>query len=767
MHCTCLPVGVFLVVLPLSVFANNQSDNLEIVEVIGSTPLDLGTDLNRQPYFSQTLSTEQLKHNTGYSIADLLDKQAASVYTNDAQNNFLQPDVRYRGYTASPLLGASQGLVVYYNGVRVNEAFGDTVNWDLLPSASAHEVTLLGGANALFGQNALGGALVIEGRDGFNQSGGGLETVAGSFGRRSGIIQHGDNNGIWGYYLAAEHLVDDGWRDYSPSNASNVYGAFSYRSAFSRADLYVNLADTRMQGNGASPEALLAQRRQAVFTHPDRTENQLAMVNLRGSHWMSQHAKLSANIFYRQSKTNAFGGDGSDNETCEAPFAEYLCVDDDNDTVDSSVDDDNPFLRDQYGNRVSSAYNAINNLSERDQHTWGFAAQYASQFDIAEVTHHVIAGGDYLAGETDFTSSVEFAALTETRSTTRSGLYDSDGGNRLNAATDMAAVFLSDTLVLTERLRLMLTLRYNQIKVAAEDFTGDRPELTATHYFRRLNGGTGLHYAADNGLSYYAGVYQSSRAPSPVELACSHPDAPCNLPNTYLADPPLKEVVSRNIEAGIRGRFSLGNWHAGVFYTRNRDDIHFQTTGGVSSNQGYFANIGDTVFHGAELTLSYAAKPWSTSVNYTFLNATYDDEFVAFSPNHPGTETGAMAVAKGAFLPLTPRHSFKWQVGYQWHERLQVAADVIGNSGIYLRGDEANLDEPTAGFAVVNLSAEFQVSETLRTSIHVDNLFDQQFERFGLYGEADEVLEGLDSESNRFLGPAPPRSLYWLLSWQW
>lgn len=51
----------------------------------------------------------------------------AGVVANPAQNNPWQPDIAFRGFTASPLMGAPQGLSVFLDGVRVNEAFGDTV----------------------------------------------------------------------------------------------------------------------------------------------------------------------------------------------------------------------------------------------------------------------------------------------------------------------------------------------------------------------------------------------------------------------------------------------------------------------------------------------------------------------------------------------------------------------------------------------------------------------------------------------------------------
>src|SRR5689334_24005137 len=38
--------------------------------------------------------------------------------------------------SASPLQGAPQGIAVYLDGQRLNEGFGDTVNWDLIPQVA-------------------------------------------------------------------------------------------------------------------------------------------------------------------------------------------------------------------------------------------------------------------------------------------------------------------------------------------------------------------------------------------------------------------------------------------------------------------------------------------------------------------------------------------------------------------------------------------------------------------------------------------------------
>ena len=82
------------------------------------------------------------------------------------QGNPFQPDLNYRGYTASPLLGTPQGLSVYMDGVRLNQPFGDVVSWDLIPRQAIASMTLMPGSNPLFGLNTLGGALSIQTKDG-------------------------------------------------------------------------------------------------------------------------------------------------------------------------------------------------------------------------------------------------------------------------------------------------------------------------------------------------------------------------------------------------------------------------------------------------------------------------------------------------------------------------------------------------------------------------------------------------------------------------
>ena len=96
----------------------------------------------------------------------LFEKNVQSVDINEAQGNPSQTDINYRGFTASPLLGTPQGLSVFLDGVRINEPFGDVVNWDLIPQAAISTIQLIPGSNPTFGLNTLGGAIAVTTKNG-------------------------------------------------------------------------------------------------------------------------------------------------------------------------------------------------------------------------------------------------------------------------------------------------------------------------------------------------------------------------------------------------------------------------------------------------------------------------------------------------------------------------------------------------------------------------------------------------------------------------
>ncbi|MGH7253882.1 MAG: TonB-dependent receptor, partial [Nitrospiraceae bacterium] len=290
---------------------------LPTVEVIGTSPL-LGTGIEKEkfPANVQTIERKQLDEAGPVTLGDMLNKQVGSVTINEAQNNPFQPDVQFRGFTASPLLGNPQGIAVYQNGTRINEPFGEVVQWDLVPEFAIHSVQVIPGSNPVFGLNALGGALAIEMKNGFTFREGMVEAYGGSFGRYQVTGEYGGVIDNFGYYIGVTGFDEKGWRDESPSNVQQVYSDARWRTEKAEVALNFTYANTDLTGNGPAPVELLSIDREAVFTFPDNTQNELFFVGAQGNYAHSDTVSFQSNLYYRKLDRDTFNGDEQDFEDC-------------------------------------------------------------------------------------------------------------------------------------------------------------------------------------------------------------------------------------------------------------------------------------------------------------------------------------------------------------------------------------------------------------------------------------------------------------------
>jgi iron complex outermembrane recepter protein len=748
-------------------------------EVVVLAPYGTGIDPALVPANAQRAVAEQLQRSQALDLTDFLNRQFSSVSINHAQNNPLQPDFNFRGFTASPLLGLPQGLSVYQNGVRINDPFGDTVNWDLIPVSAIDSVQMLAGTQPVFGLNTLGGALSLQMKNGFRYQGAAAEGYDGSFGRRGGSVQAGGNDGRWGFYGDADYFQEDGWRVDSKSQAKRLFGAVSLQESDWTADLSAAYANTELRGNGTTPVELLAIDRSAVFTHPDITKNEHTQLILEAARDLADAARLSGNMFYRRLDTDTFNGDGTVFDECEFANGEFLVAEDfedvNGDGECSAADDDAiaPVL-DRNGQPIpaeldNSELNAINNIGRRKQESYGGSAQLSLDSQLFGSENDITLGVASNNGKSRFDSVVEVASLLENRATNRTGIFAPEFATAVGSAVRSASVYFLDTLKVSERVAATISGRYDDTRIELSDRSGDNPQLDGKHDYSRFNPAVGVTFRIAPAVTLYGSYGESTRAPSPVELACASEDAPCNLPNAFLADPPLQQVVAKSAEIGLRRESNEGlRWHIGAFRTRNHNDILFQTTGGPQANVGFFANVGDTLRSGVELSVSQRLQRLRWSVEYSYLDATFDDDFVVNSPNHPvlaaDPESAAIVgadklqVRSGASIPGIPQHQANLGLGYTFGDRLELGADAVVRSGVYLRGDEANLLDRTGGYAILNLRAAWNVSDNVILFARVENVFDETYETFGLLGQPGEVFEGFTDP--RFVGVGPPRGAW-------
>ncbi|RKZ47794.1 MAG: TonB-dependent receptor, partial [Gammaproteobacteria bacterium] len=433
----------------------------ETIEVIGITPAHgTGLPVDMIPFSIQSATAEDIERSQVLDLSQFLNRNLGSVTINEAQNNPLQPDIQYRGFTSSALLGLPQGLAVYQDGVRVNEAFGDVVNWDLIPKSSISNINLIGGANPVFGLNTLGGAISITTKNGFTHEGNSLEVYGGSYERIVTTIESGGNNGTWGYYFTGSYYDEDGWRDASDSDALNLFSAISWRGIDSTLDLTINYGDTELVGNGPIPIELEEINRSGIFTSPDITENDMYLLNLSGTHWLNDDTQLAGNVFYRSNDTDSFNGDGSEFESCDDGFLHEWDEDDDdaNNSGDCNAGEGEVVI-DQNGNPISNTIagaelDAINNISNRDQESFGGNLQTSFLGDLFDHQNSLIVGASYNQALADFGAIVETASLKTDRSTSGTGLFAVADGTQIKTHTRTWSIYITDTFSITDDLAL-------------------------------------------------------------------------------------------------------------------------------------------------------------------------------------------------------------------------------------------------------------------------------------------------------------------------
>ena len=147
---------------------------------------------------------------------------------------------------------------------------------------------------------------------------------------------------------------------------------------------------------------------------------------------------------------------------------------------------------------------------------------------------------------------------------------------------------------------------------------------------------------------------------------------------------------------------------------------------------------------------------WHFTTNYTYLNATYQDSFVIQDPRD---NDQAAQVESGDRIPGLPEHLYKASLAVDLWQRWTIALDAQYSGEQHYRGDEANLTDPLSGYWLFNARTEVKVNDHLSLYGKVDNIFDRNYQNFGVYGEADEVL-GDAYDDGRVVSPGAPRAAW-------
>jgi outer membrane receptor protein involved in Fe transport len=746
--------------------------NVETVTVIAVSPLP-GTsiDASKIPDDIQTLSIPQLTRDRQQDVLpNLVATQLSSVSLNDEQGSQFQPDFVYRGFEASPTSGIAEGVAVYEDGVRLNESFGDTVNWDLIPEFAIDRFTLQSN-NPVFGLNAIGGAVTLAMKNGLDFEGADASLSGGSFGNLTGNAEYGARFGQFGVYLGIGGVHDDGFRYDSGSTVRQVYGDAAYENDRLTLHLSVSGALNDLGATGPTPVQMLAQDPRAVFTRPQAMQNEMELVQLRGTWRTSDAVTVSANTYFRHFLQHLTDGNTTDVTDCANDPAQ-LCLEGDGHYPDDA-------LYDAQGAIVPAsvlppgATPGETDYSRTDTDSVGAALQVSVTLPLLDHGNTLAAGASVDHGSTNYSAHGELGALLPNLNVVGAGIVIDQSLSptaqppieapvNVNADNTYTGLYAIDVFDVTQRLSWTLSGRLNLAQVGLTDLLGNA--LNGNHGFTRFDPGTGLAYKFGDSLTAYAGYSQSNRAPTPGELSCSNPASPCLLDAFLVSDPDLRQVVSNTVELGLRGGFEADflpgdfTWGASAYRTDAEHDIQLLAT--AINGFGYFSNAGATRHQGFDLHLAWRDDRLRLSASYSFLDATFLNA-MTLSSNSPAANAGGLIfVRPGDRLPMNPENRLTLSADYTVSPAWSIGADLRFQTSQYLVGDQSNQEPPLAGFTTIDLRSSYQLASNIELFGQIENLFGAHYYTYGAFAELGGLPPNFNLTDPRTYSPAPGRLFY-------
>jgi outer membrane receptor protein involved in Fe transport len=722
-----------------SASSTRQPVSVEQITVIGTSPLlGSGVDRNHIPVETQLLDSASIAREGVPDVLQALNTQVAGIVLDSASGNPYQPSLFYDGFEVSPLQGTSQGIAVYVNGLRFNQPFGDTVNWDLIPDIAISKINVEG-SNPLFGLNALGGSFNVALKDGFTVSGGQADISGGAFSTVQGDLQYGIQSGDQAFYVAGSVIHQDGWRDLQSTDIQNIFTDWGIKHDGVEIHLNLTAANSVINGPGTAPIELLDADSRAQFTAPNAIANRFIQTGFRTNIDISDTRSVQAQAYYDYFQQHVVNGNSANDTPCD-DGSNLLCQ---GPGMPSTT----------RGGALIPAFLGNNAFySELDTNTtntngYGAAGQVTDTGDLFGFKNHLVAGASFDGAQTEFSATAFIGGLTPvTRVYIGPGVVIDEPGNtvpvRVAISDAYVGGFASDTLNLTNALALTVSGRLNFAEIDLQDQGGG--DLTGNHAYARFNPAAGLTYTVAPWLTAYAGYAEANRAPTPAELSCAGPENSCSLANFFVGDPDLKQVVAHTVEAGLRGHFDVADgarlgYDLSFFHTDSDDDIVFINS--ITLNRAFFANVGQTRREGGSARVDLKLARISAYANYTYTDATYQTGYVESGGSNPDADaSGNITVRPGDQLPGVPRSVIKFGLDGVITQAWHAGVDGQYQGAQYLFGDDANLTPRLPGYFVMNLHSSYDVTQWFQLFANAQNVFDRRYYTYGTFSPTTSVF---------------------------
>lgn len=679
-----------------------------------------GIEAARTPFFASFLSRNQVRAFSVLTAADALEG-LPGVHANDELGAPYQPDITLRGFSVSPVVGLPQSLSVFVDGVRVNEPDAAQVHFDLIPLSDIERVEVIRGPSGPFGRNTLAGALNIVTRRGGPDGRTELELNGGSYGRLGAEARTGGMIGAFDYYASGRYFRSDGWRDVTGARLIQLFGKLGYRDATTDAWISYSFASDSIEQAGSLPVSWLNGSVPNDFAGVDDPRT----INFTGGDFFSPLLHFVTASYARQLTSRLFG-------QAQAFFRSNEI--------------------EQFNVNISEA----NSRGLSDLWSAGITTQLSYQLGPALL---LLGGLEYERDDVDARIFAEPNAA------------DPDSGLTTHVTTeqDEYGAFAQVSWSPGERLLLMGSLRYDQIRVPFRDLLD--PANDGTNTFRQATWSGGVTHSLSDLVKVYASYGRGFRSPVILELACADPEDPCPLPFELGADPPLDPVTTDTWQAGLRLAGGV-RWSAELsgYWSEVHDDIFNVTTG--ATTRGFFRNLNRTRRQGVDLEARF--QPGSRLTlhgDLSYTRATFQTRDTLFAPfldeegGEPGEALQAPSVEPGDRFPLIPDLRAGLGASYAhgpW--RLALEGEFVGSQ--WLRGDEDNSEEEerTDPFFLLNVRVERAIGP-VEAYARIDNLLDASYETFGVI--ASNPRGPGEPGVEPFYTPGFPRRVFAGVRWRW
>jgi outer membrane receptor protein involved in Fe transport len=480
---------------------------------------------------------------------------------------------------------------------------------------------------------------------------------------------------------------------------------------------------------------------------------------------------IDGSVRVRTFRQKTVDGNPTETEPCAADPG-LLCFNDDTSPANglNGVQLANPFPTD-------AVLGQIDRTTTRST-TTGATLQATNTDQLFGHNNQFMIGTSFDSGVTRFGASAELGTIGSNYVVNGSGIFLGRSGEpvsigpvSLRATNRYTGIYALDTFDVTDRFSVSGGGRFNYASINLYDQIGT--DLNGSHTFSRFNPMVGGTYKITPELTAYAGYSEANRAPTPLELACADPARPCIVAAFLIADPPLKQVVSRTVEAGFRGTKELNigtlGWKIGGFRATNADDILAIPSPEVQGF-GYFQNVGRTRRQGIEAQVNLTSKTLQFYASYTLVDARFLD-FLTLNSRSPFAVDDVIQVVPGNRIPSVPRNRVKLGVDYAVTDAFKVGGDALFVASQYFAGDESNQATRLPGYSVFNVHASYQINKTYQLYGRIDNILDNRYSTFGTFFERDDIPNftngGAEFTDPRTVTPARPRAFYAGLKATW